>query len=70
MTLSTGDMFAVILALSASILTLTLAFRRIYVLERQLLENRRDYRNYKFATEAELMGKPYYWNTNSNSWSY
>lgn len=70
MTLSTGDMFAVMLALSASILALTLAFRRIYVLERQVLENRRAYHNYRFATEAELMGKPYYWDGNSNSWSY
>jgi len=31
---------------------------------------RNAYHNYKFATEAEAMGKPYSWNPASNSWEY
>ncbi len=31
---------------------------------------RNAYHNYKFATEAEAMGKPYSWNSASNSWEY
>jgi hypothetical protein len=28
------------------------------------------YHNYKFATDAEAMGKPYSWNSVSNTWEY
>ena len=40
-TLSPNDLFAVMLALFASTSALTLAFRRIYVLEKQVLKLRR-----------------------------
>lgn len=31
---------------------------------------RKVYHNYKFATEAEAMGKSYSWNSASNTWEY
>lgn len=36
MTLSTGDLFAVVIALSSANLILVIAMRRVYVLERRL----------------------------------
>jgi hypothetical protein len=44
MELSTGDMFAVTLALVAVNTVLVLAFRRIYVLEKQVIKLRRELR--------------------------
>lgn len=44
LTLSSGDLFALMLALFASTSVLTLAFRRIYVLEKQALKLRRELR--------------------------
>jgi hypothetical protein len=44
MMLSTGDMFAVMLALVAVNTVLVLAFRRIYVLEKQVIKLRRELR--------------------------
>ena len=39
-----GDMFALVIALFASTVTLTLAFRRVYVLEKQVARLRRQLR--------------------------
>jgi len=44
MYLSTSDLFALTLALFASVSVLTLAFRRIYVLEKQAIKYRRELR--------------------------
>jgi hypothetical protein len=44
MYLSTGDLFALAIALFASTSVLTLAFRRIYVLEKQAIKYRKELR--------------------------
>jgi len=44
MYLSSGDLFALAIALFASTSVLTLAFRRIYVLEKQAIKYRRELR--------------------------
>lgn len=50
LTLSPNDLFAVILALFVSTSALVLAFRRIYVLEKQVLWLRREKRLYADPT--------------------
>lgn len=70
MYITTGDMVAVIIALLVSmILIITTAVRNA-----RLTIARDDYRkayfNYKFATEAEAMGQPYYWDSVSGTWKY
>ncbi len=70
MYLSTGDMLAVMIALAVSItlvVTTTIANAR---LTRSRDEWRKAYYNYKFATEAEAMSKPYQWNPDSKKWEY
>ena len=44
MYLSTADLFALTLALFSAVSVLTLAFRRIYVLEKQAIKYRRELR--------------------------
>ena len=44
MLLSTGDLFALTIALFAVNVVIVLAFRRIYVLEKQVLKLRREIR--------------------------
>ena len=48
MTLSTGDMFAVLLALISLNTVLVLAFRRIAVLEKQTIKLRRELKALKW----------------------
>jgi len=70
MYLTTGDMLAVMIALVVSVtlvITTALANAR---LTRSRDEWRRAYHNHKFATEAEAMNKPYYWDSESQSWQY
>jgi hypothetical protein len=44
MLLSTGDLFALVIALFAVNIVIVLAFRRIYVLEKQVIKLRRELR--------------------------
>jgi hypothetical protein len=70
MYISTMDMLAAILALLISItfiITTAIANAKLTISRD---EWRRAYHNYKFATEAEAMGKPYCWNSNSKKWEY
>ena len=70
MYLATTDLIAVVIALSTSItliITTALANARI---TKSRNEWRKAYYNYKFATEAEAMNKPYCWDSESQSWQY
>jgi hypothetical protein len=44
MVLTTGDLFALVIALFAVNVVIVLAFRRVYVLEKQVLKLRREIR--------------------------
>ena len=70
MYLSGYDIVAITIALvSAIALIITSASANARITkERNYWRNA--YHNYKFATEAEAMGKPYSWNPASNSWEY
>jgi hypothetical protein len=70
MYLSTLDLLAVMIALVVSVtlvITTAIANARITI-DRDYW--RKAYHNYKFATEADLLGKPIYWNSASKSWEY
>jgi hypothetical protein len=64
------DMLAIMIALVVSVtlvVTTAIANARLTT-ERDYW--RKVYHNYKFASDAEAMGKPYSWNSVSSTWEY
>ena len=70
MYLSELDLVAITIALVTSIALIITSATANARLIRERNYWRKVYHNYKFATEAEAMGKPYSWNPASNSWEY
>jgi hypothetical protein len=70
MYLTTLDLLAVMIALVVSV---TLVITTV-VANARITQSRdywrKAYHNYKFATEADLLGKPIYWDSASKSWEY
>ena len=70
MYLQVTDLIAITIALGVSVtLIITTAIQNAR-LTRSANEYRKAYFNYKFATEAEAMGKSYYWDSVSSTWKY
>jgi len=70
MLLSEYDILAITIALVGSIALIITSATANARLTKERNYWRNAYHNYKFATEAEAMGKPYSWNPASNSWEY
>lgn len=68
--ITTLDLVAVVIALGTAIALIATTAIANARLTRSRNDYRRAYYNYKFATEAEAMGKPYYWDSVSNTWKY
>ena len=68
--ITTLDLVALVIALGTAIALIATTAIANARLTRSRDDYRRAYHNYKFATEAEAMGKPYYWDSVSNTWRY
>ena len=70
MYLTALDLLAVMIALVVSVtLVITSAIQNARLTQSRDYW-RKTYHNYKFATEAEAMKTPIYWNSVSESWEY